>query len=90
MKHEQPLTFCPFGLPSLPVLSGTSQNLHHNMSGKLEIISLEEFDEPFEEILKSEAEEAEKYADKWSGNSIDTWETVSSVGVNVSYSNYQF
>ncbi|UMM13285.1 hypothetical protein L5515_001643 [Caenorhabditis briggsae] len=60
------------------------------MSGKLEIISLEEFDEPFEEILKSEAEEAEKYADKWYGNSIDSWETVSSVGVNVSYSNYQF
>uniref|UniRef100_A0A1I7UYA8 Vps4_C domain-containing protein n=1 Tax=Caenorhabditis tropicalis TaxID=1561998 RepID=A0A1I7UYA8_9PELO len=60
------------------------------MSGKLEIISLEEFDEPFEEILKSEAEEAEKYADKWLGNSFDSWETVSSVGVNVSYSNYQF
>uniref|UniRef100_A0A8R1E2V6 Uncharacterized protein n=1 Tax=Caenorhabditis japonica TaxID=281687 RepID=A0A8R1E2V6_CAEJA len=58
------------------------------MSGKLEIISLEEFDEPFEVVLKSEAEEAEKYADKfWSGNSVDTWETVSSVGVNVFYSN---
>eukprot|EP00081_Caenorhabditis_elegans_P028147 NP_871889.1 Uncharacterized protein CELE_F55H12.2 [Caenorhabditis elegans] len=57
------------------------------MSGKLEIISLEEFDEPFEEILKAEAEEAEK---QWTGNSFDSWETVSSVGVNVSYSNYQF
>ncbi|CAB03141.3 uncharacterized protein CELE_F55H12.2 [Caenorhabditis elegans] len=42
------------------------------MSGKLEIISLEEFDEPFEEILKAEAEEAEK---QWTGNSFDSWET---------------
>ncbi|CAI2318395.1 unnamed protein product [Caenorhabditis sp. 36 PRJEB53466] len=55
------------------------------MSGKLEIISLEEFDEPFEEILKSEAEEAERNAEKYF--SMDSWETVSSIGVNVSYSN---